>query len=227
MKKIRGILILMLTLAALAVTAYAAAPTQSGVYGDWAAAGYTLTVKDAAGTPIDAQTATVGDKDQNFYPEAVRFTLTTPSLAGQQLVLALEGDSDLPTEKNIRYIDQKPASGSVVFEIYPSDLKAGTYSVCIVGEDGKLKKVAGFGYYQAYRLGDIDNDGYWTANDALYALQIAVNKTTLRINNADVPVTELMRLAANVDVKLPGGDQYVTANDALLILQKAVGKDVF
>ena len=157
---------------------------------------------------------------------AVEDTQSTLS-QGQQLVLALEGDATLPTEKNIRYIDQKAASGSVEFEIYPSDLKAGAYSLCIVGEGGTLKKVAGFGYYQAYTLGDIDNDGYWTANDALYALQIAVNKTTLRINNADVPVTELMRLAANVDVKLPGGDQYVTANDALLILQKAVGKDVF
>ncbi len=210
MKKIRGILVLMLTLAALAVTAYAAAPTQSGVYGDWAAEGYTLTVKNAAGTAIDAQTATVGDKDQNFYPEAVRFTLTTPSLTGQQLVLALEGDTELPTEKNIRYIDQKAASGSVVFEIYPSDLKAGAYSLCIVGEGGTLKKVAGFSYYQAYRLGDVNDDGTVDSADALLALQFFVGMKT---------PTEQQRLAANVN-----RDNTIDSADALLILKYFVGQ---
>lgn len=210
MKKIRGILILMLTLAALAVTAYAAAPTQSGVYGDWAEAGYTLTVKDAKGTAIPAQTATVGDKDQNFYPEAVRFTLTTPSLTGQQLVLALEGDTELPTEKNIRYIDQKPANGSVEFEIYPSDLKAGAYSLCIVGEGGTLKKVAGFSYYQAYRLGDVNDDGTVDAIDALMVLQYSVHLIDLDARQ---------RLAANVN---PGVDSVIDAIDALMILQYSV-----
>lgn len=210
MKKIRGILILMLTLAALAVTAYAAAPTQSGVYGVTAEAGYTLTAKDAAGKEIAAQTATVGDKDQNFYPEAVRFTLTTPDLTGQQLVLALEGDTDLPTEKNIRYIDQKAASGSVEFEIYPSELKAGAYSVCIVGEDGKLEKVAEFGYYQAYKLGDINNDGTVDSADALLALQYFVGIKT---------PTETQRLAANVNK-----DNTIDSADALLILKYFVGQ---
>ena len=210
MKKIRGILILMLTLAALAVTAYAAAPTQSGVYGDWAAAGYTLTVKDAAGTAIAAQTASVGDKDQDFYPEAVRFTLTTPSLTGQQLVLALEGDATLPTEKNIRSIDQKAADGSVEFEIYPSDLKAGAYSLCIVGEGGTLKKVAGFGYYQAYRLGDVNDDGSIDSIDALMVLQHSIHLITLDARQ---------QLAANVNPKV---DNVIDSIDALLILQYSV-----
>lgn len=209
MKKIRGILILMLTLAALAVTAYAAAPTQSGVYGDWAAADYTLTVKDAAGTAIAAQTATVGDKDQNFYPEAVRFTLTTPSLTGQQLVLALEGDATLPTEKNIRYIDQKAASGSVEFEIYPSELKAGAYSVCIVGEGGKLEKVAGFGYYQAYKLGDANLDTAVNIQDAVVILQYCVGSRTL---------DGLAKLAADATK-----DGAVNIQDAVAVLQYCVG----
>lgn len=209
MKKIRGILILMLTLAALAVTAYAAAPTQSGVYGDWAADGYTLTVKDAAGAEIAAQTATVGDKDQNFYPEAVRFTLTTPSLAGQQLVLALEGDTTLPTEKNIRYIDQKAASGSVEFEIYPSELKAGAYSVCIVGEGGKLEKVAGFGYYQAYTLGDVNEDGVVTPRDAVLILKYVVGNEQLAGN-------QLLAADANEDGN-------ITPLDAVAILKYVVG----
>ena len=209
MKKIRGILILMLTLAALAVTAYAAAPTQSGVYGVTAEAGYTLTVKDAAGTAIAAQTATVGDKDQDFYPEAVRFTLTTPSLTGQQLVLALEGDAALPTEKNIRYIDQKAASGSVVFEIYPSDLKAGAYSLCIVGEGGTLKKVAGFGYYQAYLIGDADGNGKVNVNDAVAILKHIVGNSILTGNNL---------LAADADA-----NGSVNVNDAVAVLKYIVG----
>ena len=209
MKKIRGILILMLTLAALAVTAYAAAPTQSGVYGVTAEAGYTLTVKDAAGTAIAAQTATVWNKDQNFYPEAVRFTLTTPSLTGQQLVLALEGDATLPTEKNIRYIDQKAASGTVTFDIYPSELKAGKYSICLVGTDEKLKPVAEFTYYQAYTLGDVNGDTHIDVGDALMVLQHAAELRTL---------TDVQKLAADVNFT-----NIVDVGDALRILQYAAG----
>ena len=210
MKKIRGILILMLTLAALAVTAYAAAPTQSGVYGATAETGYTLTVKDAAGTAIAAQPATVGDKDQNFYPEAVRFTLTTPpNLTGQQLVLALEGDATLPTEKNIRYIDQKAASGTVTFDIYPSELKAGKYSICLVGTDEKLKPVAEFTYYQAYLIGDADGNGKVNVNDAVAILKHIVGNSILTGNTL---------LAADADA-----NGSVNVNDAVAVLKYIVG----
>ena len=96
------------------------------------------------------------------------------------------------------------------FEIYPSDLKAGAYSICIVGEGGTLKKVAGFGYYQAYRLGDINSDGTVDSADALLALQYFVGIKT---------PTETQRLAANVNK-----DNTIDSADALLILKYFVGQ---
>jgi len=83
-------------------------------------------------------------------------------------------------------------------------------------------QVVSFEYDKKYTLGDVDEDGYWTANDALYTLQIAVNKVVLKIDGIDTPVTDVIRAAADTDK-----DGYATANDALLILQKAVGKNVF
>ena len=210
MKKIRGIFILLFTLAALAATAYAAAPTQSGVYGVEPVTGYTLTVKDADNKEVAQTNAEIGGSTQTFYPEAVRFTLKTPELSGYQLVLTLEGGSATPTEQNICYIDQKTADGAVEFEIYPSELKAGTYSVCLVGENGTLTKVAGFAYYQAYRLGDINNDGTVDSADALLALQYFVGIKT---------PTETQRLAANVNK-----DNTIDSADALLILKYFVGQ---
>lgn len=188
-----------------------------------------LTPKTAAGDTITAE--------NGKYTNAVQFDLTATqglTSGSQYLVLMLKvaGENTVPTAENIYYINQKAAAdGKLAFtneggdSVYPMDLVNGTYSIYIVG-DGKrfdaTKADASFTYDAGYTLGDVDGDGKWTANDALYTLQIAVNKTTLKIDNVDVPVTDAMRAAANADK-----DKYVTANDALLILQKAVGKNVF
>lgn len=223
MKKLLRTLLLAAALTALlCVSALAADSTVSNVTGG-------ILPLDGSGKQITA--------DEGKYTGAVQFDLTATqglTSGSQYLVLMLKdaGENTVPTAENIYYINQKAAAnGALAFTnaggdpIYPMDLVNGTYSIYILG-DGKsfdaTKADASFTYDAGYTLGDVDGDGKWTANDALYTLQIAVNKTTLKIDNVDVPVTDAMRAAANADK-----DKYVTANDALLILQKAVGKNVF
>lgn len=223
MKKLLRTLLLAAALTALlCVSALAADSAVSNVKGG-------ILPLDDSGKQITAE----GGK----YTGAVQFDLTATeglTSGSQYLVLMLKvaGENTVPTAENIYYINQKAAAdGKLAFtneggdSVYPMDLVNGTYSIYIVG-DGKrfdaTKADASFTYDAGYTLGDVDGDGKWTANDALYTLQIAVNKTTLKIDNVDVPVTDAMRAAANADK-----DKYVTANDALLILQKAVGKNVF
>lgn len=223
MKKLLRTLLLAAALTALlCVSALAADSTVSNVTGG-------ILPLDGSGKQITA--------DEGKYTGAVQFDLTaTEGLTNgsQYLVLMLKvaGENTVPTAENIYYINQKAAAdGKLAFtnaggdSVYPMDLVNGTYSIYIVGEGKNFnatKADASFTYEAGYTLGDVDGDGKWTANDALYTLQIAVNKTTLKIDNVDVPVTDAMRAAANADK-----DKYVTANDALLILQKAVGKNVF
>ncbi len=226
MKKLLRTLLLAAALTALLCVSALAADSTVSITGQ---NGATLTPKTAEGAEITAE----GGK----YTGAVQFDLTATeglTSGSQYLVLMLKvaGENTVPTAENIYYINQKAAAdGKLAFtneggdSVYPMDLVNGTYSIYIVG-DGKrfdaTKADASFTYDAGYTLGDVDGDGKWTANDALYTLQIAVNKTTLKIDNVDVPVTDAMRAAANADK-----DKYVTANDALLILQKAVGKNVF
>ena len=167
-----------------------------------------------------------GTEYTDYYANAVKFDVKAENLTKDQqyLLLVLKGEG-VPTAENIAYIDQAAAqNGSVDFTAYPKELTKGTYYVYLVGA-GKTfaeSKVASFKCDQKYTLGDVDEDGYWTANDALYTLQIAVNKVVLKIDGIDTPVTDVIRAAADTDK-----DGYATANDALLILQKAVGKNVF
>lgn len=181
----------------------------------------------------EATTDTVdGTEYTDYYANAVKFDVKAENLTENQqyLLMVLKGGADgsapgVPTADNIAYIDQAAAqNGSVSFTAYPKELTKGTYHVYLVGGGTAFadSQVASFEYDKKYTLGDVDDDGKWTANDALYTMQIAVNRTSLRIDNIDVKVTSIMKTAANVDK-----DAFVTANDALLILQKAVGKDVF
>lgn len=176
----------------------------------------------------EATTDTVdGTEYTDYYANAVKFEVKAEKLAENQqyLLLVLKGEG-VPTADNIAYIDQAAAqNGSVSFAAYPKELTKGTYHVYLVGGGTAFNAAepdATFQYDKKYTLGDVDEDGYWTANDALYTLQIAVNKVVLKIDGIDTPVTDVIRAAADTDK-----DGYATANDALLILQKAVGKNVF
>jgi hypothetical protein len=151
-----------------------------------------------------------GTQDGNFYT----FELNCTGLTGEySLVLLLEGDSKVPTEGNIQYIDQMSVEGGkVTFTLKPKALTEGTYNVYISTTDKPLEKVASFEYgtKPPYTKGDANSDGEVDANDAVAILLYVVSKYTL---------TGDQLLAADVN-----GDHTVDANDAVAVLLYIVGK---
>ncbi|MBR4425595.1 MAG: hypothetical protein IKS66_06590 [Oscillospiraceae bacterium] len=217
MKKLLRICGAVLALALLlGVTALAAAPPEGpGIYG--------ITLEpDYAGIPYKVLRATEsGEYDPgiakveaeidggvvDFYPDGVKlwFELDVPE--GFNLVLGLNED-DVPTEENIEYIDQQSTEGGKVrFTVYPKS-QSGTVIVKLANAEG-VKKVLSFKLYQAYMPGDVDEDGFITATDALWILQNAAM-------SRDFSAKQL--LAGDVDK-----DSYITATDALWVLQFAAG----
>lgn len=158
-------------------------------------------------------TVTNGKKDGGFYAGADTFELNCTGLTGEySLVLLLAGDSAVPTEGNIQYIDQTSVeAGKVTFTLKPKALTEGTYNVYISTTDKALKKVASFQYgtKPPYTLGDVDGLNGIDSTDALMVLQHIVGIRTL---------TGTQLLAADVD-----GVDGVTSTDALMILQYIVG----
>ena len=146
-----------------------------------------------------------GTQDGNFYT----FELNCTGLTGEySLVLLLEGDSKVPTEGNIQYIDQTSVeAGKVTFTLKPKALTEGTYNVYISTTDKALEKVASFKYgtKPAYTLGDANLDDEIDVNDAVHILRYAARLI-------DLSETELKAADAN-------GDGVVDVNDAVMILR--------
>ena len=159
-------------------------------------------------------TVTNGTKDGGFYAGADTFELNCTGLTGEySLVLLLAGDSAVPTEGNIQYIDQTSVeAGKVTFTLKPKALTEGTYNIYISTTDKPLEKVASFEYgtKPPYTKGDANSDGEVDANDAVAILLYVVSKYTL---------TGDQLLAADVN-----GDHTVDANDAVAVLLYIVGK---
>lgn len=154
-------------------------------------------------------TVTNGTKDGGFYAGADTFELNCTGLTGEYfLVLLLAGDSAVPTEGNIQYIDQTSVeAGKVTFTLKPKALTEGTYNVYISTTDKALDKVASFKYGEKpdVVLGDVDGDGKIKTTDALLVLQHVSETITLEGNEF---------VAADVDK-----DGVIKTTDALLILQ--------
>lgn len=146
-----------------------------------------------------------GTQDGNFYT----FELNCTGLTGEySLVLLLEGDSKVPTEGNIQYIDQMSVEGGkVTFTLKPKALTEGTYNIYISTTDKALKKVASFKYgtKPAYTKGDANLDDEIDVNDAVHILRYAARLI-------DLSETELKAADAN-------GDGVVDVNDAVMILR--------
>ena len=150
-----------------------------------------------------------------FYADAEQLSVTvsgTDISAAYYLILAQ--DAEQTQEDTIRYIDLGVQSGnSVSFSVYPDKLEDGkTYRIYLAGNGGAKVEIGSFKYYvpvPPYTLGDVDDDGEVTADDALLTLQAVVGI---------VELDETQTLAANVD-----HDDDVTADDALMILQHVVG----
>ena len=152
-----------------------------------------------------------GTKNGSFYADANEFELNCSGLTGEySLVLLLEGDSPVPTDGNIQYIDQMSiANGAVKFTLKPKALKVGTYNIYISTTDKALKKVASFKYGEKppYTPGDVNNDGSIDPKDAVLVLRHAAALITLsgdQLKAADV-----------------NGDNTVDPKDAVKILRYA------
>lgn len=195
-RRMLALLLAVLTLTMLTAAAFAEDTEVLGVYNVTGP----LTVKN-------------GMKDGGFYAGADTFELNCTGLTGEySLVLLLEGDSKVPTEGNIQYIDQTSVEGGkVTFTLKPKALTEGTYNVYISTTDKALEKVASFKYgtKPPYTLGDVDGLNGIDSTDALMVLQHIVGIRTL---------TGTQLLAADVD-----GVDGVTSTDALMILQYIVG----
>lgn len=173
-------------------------------------------------TPLDPNGNAITATEGGTYQNAAMFDMIAKELTDgkQYLVLVLKnGESMVPTEDNIFYINQKAAeNGQIAFTkangdpVYPKNLVTGTYSLYVIGE-GKAfsagNPTATFEYKQNYVLGDVNNDGKIYSNDALFALQMAGGIGTW---------APTQKLAADVNQ-----DGHVYSNDALFILQKAAG----
>lgn len=182
----------------------------AGIYSEEA---LPVTALDANGTAVAATDATIDGKAVKLYPDAVKLAVDVESNADYVLIVMQTGAWP-PTAENIRYIDQKEGSGAS-FIVYPSTMVKGeTYSI-YAAETGATapKLIATFLYNQPYTLGDVDDDQYVTATDALWVLQNAAG-------SRDFNATQT--LAGDVDK-----DEYVTGTDALWILQNAAGTRTF
>lgn len=191
-RRMLALLLAVLTLTMLTAAAFAEDTEVLGVYNVTGP----LTVKN-------------GTKDGGFYAGADTFELNCTGLTGEySLVLLLAGDSAVPTEGNIQYIDQTSVeAGKVTFTLKPKALTEGTYNVYISTTDKALKKVASFKYGEKpdVVLGDVDGDGKIKTTDALLVLQHVSETITLEGNEF---------VAADVDK-----DGVIKTTDALLILQ--------
>lgn len=210
MRKFLRILLLTAVLAgALCVSALAAEPTEAGVYGMTTETGITVTPQKADGTAIDASTQ--GDYS-GYYAGAVKFGVKATGLtAGSQYLLLMVSGDGAPGADNIVYIDQQAAdaNGTVAFTAYPQALGKGSYRIFLLGGDQTLSSgpAASFQAYVPYTLGDVNDDTYINASDALQVLKFAAKLET---------PTETQALAANVN-----RDGYINASDALMILKYA------
>lgn len=200
----------------LSVTVLAAdPPKEAGIYDLVLESDYAdipvkvlLATQDGAtDSGIAAEEAEIDGSAVQFYPGGVKvwFELDVPE--GFNLVLGLNED-DVPTEQNIEYIDQQTTvDGKVAFTVYPKS-ESGTVIVKLANAEG-VKKVLSFKLYQAYKLGDVDEDGSIGTLDALYTLQYYAGI---------IDLTPKQKLAADVD---QNGD--IGTLDALLILQAYAG----
>lgn len=191
-RRLLALLLAVLTLTMLTAAAFAEDTEVLGVYNVTGP----LTVKN-------------GTKDGGFYAGADTFELNCTGLTGEySLVLLLAGDSAVPTEGNIQYIDQTSVeAGKVTFTLKPKALTEGTYNVYISTTDKALEKVASFKYgtKPPYTKGDANLDDEIDVNDAVHILRYAARLI-------DLSETELKAADAN-------GDGVVDVNDAVMILR--------
>ncbi len=216
-KLLRSLLLAAVLTTVLCVGALAADgdPTVDGIYNVNVEAADTLTPQDASGTAVSATNE--GGAYSAFYKGAVKLSVDVSDLQnGEQYLLLIvkNGTNGALTGDSIYYIAQAAATDSkVAFTAYPKTMSSGSYTVYLTGGGRTISsgaKVGSFDYYQAYTLGDVNEDGTIDSVDALKILQNWVGKIDLKSNQ---------KLAADVNK-----DNAIDSVDALKILQLWIGK---
>lgn len=214
----RSLLLAAVLCTVLCVGALAAdgGPTVDGIYNvKVEAAADTLTPQDASGTAVSVTDK--GGAYSAFYKGAVKLSVDVSNLQnGEQYLLLIvkNGTNGALTGDSIYYIAQAAATdGKVAFTAYPKTMSSGSYTVYLTGGGRTISsgaRVGSFDYYQAYTLGDVNEDGTIDSVDALKILQNWVGKIDLKSNQ---------KLAADVNK-----DNAIDSVDALKILQLWIGK---
>ena len=216
-KLLRSLLLAAVLTTVLCVGALAADgdPTVDGIYNVNAEAADTLTPQDASGMAVSATNE--GGAYSAFYKGAVKLSVDVSGLQNgeQYLLLAVKDNANgALTGDSIYYIAQAAATdGKVAFTAYPKTMSSGSYTVYLTGGGRTISssaRVGSFDYYQAYTLGDVNEDGTIDSVDALKILQNWVGKIDLKSNQ---------KLAADVNK-----DNAIDSVDALKILQLWIGK---
>ena len=207
MRKLGKIFLLAGVLCDILCVGTLAAESTSGIYDAAPTAEFasTVTLTPEGGTATRVQ---VNDEPKMVYVGAEKLSLKyTGAVADNQyLVLALNNDSPTPTADNIVYIDQ---NGTAEFTIYPSKLQNGTYHIYMSGTNMAYEEVASFHYFQAYKIGDADDNQDVDVNDAVAILKYIVGNISLSSNGVS---------AADANE-----DGSVDVNDAVTILKYIVG----
>lgn len=163
----------------------ALAAGERGMYDVTGSAGVALTAQTAAqGTSATASVTVDGaQKVVSLDAERIAMTYTGAAADTEYLVFVLKGDTTTPTADNIVYIDQKTGTGGdLSFDLYPSSLSSGIYTICMSTTSDAVAKIGSFGYYAAYVRGDASGDGKVDVSDATAILAHVVKKTLLTGN---------------------------------------------
>lgn len=207
MRKLGKIFLLAGVLGALLCVGTLAAESTSGIYDAAPTTDYasTVIITPEGGTATQVQ---VNSVTKTVYVGAEKLSLKyTGAVADNQyLVLALNNDSLTPTADNIVYIDQ---NGTAEFTIYPSKLQNGTYHIYMSGTNMAYEEVASFHYFQAYKIGDADDNQDVDVNDAVAILKYIVGNISLTSNGI-----------AAADANEDGS---VDVNDVVTIMKYIVG----
>lgn len=196
MKKIWKMLLLAATLTVVLSIGAFAAEVNTGIYDVQSESGVTLTPQTAAGIAVEPGSLDGIDGAYYANAERVEVKLSGATEGKFYLIVAMEDDNSsgpqYPTESNKPvYINQETAaSGSVILNVYPSQMENGeTYNVYVSSNDGSAaygsyEKVASFKYHYAeaqapYTLGDVNNDTKIDISDAALVLNHIVKNTVL------------------------------------------------
>ena len=215
-KRIRMLAAALAAALLLTVPAFAAdTQTEPGVYNVTVESGYTLELQTADGNKAESCLAVVGGTTSTLYTGTVKFTLGFTGNTGEQyVVFLLQGSEVVPTQSNIRYIDQKEG-GAISFTVYPSELTTpGDYGVYVSSTNQAYKKVASFQVTDSWKeapyiLGDVNMDGTITTYDASLILQRVAGS---------IEFTESQKNAADVDKS-----GAINTYDASRVLQYVAG----